>query len=294
MVAAWADEALVIRLRSVATRSGLVCRRVIPAISIWAAEAVRHGRRSSINDESISLIHHESIYSFHICNGRAADLRHAIRREQPTVDSASGSSPAPSPTSLSCDDPAILAATRASKCKTGQLMTAEDLEQSRKRALRRRLTMAGVSLMLLLAAAALDIVDKRGDLRWLEAERARIAVAAAAARTELDDVLRAQNSLQVLDSLERNAPRATATMADLTNALPDDAFASLLFISPDSSLLEGYGADATGAFHGLRRAVKWEPQGFSGEIQQQVDPTGASRDHFFIVLRPARTEGGKP
>jgi len=173
-------------------------------------------------------------------------------------------------------------------------VTAGDLDLARRRALRRRRVMFAGTAVLAAGAVILHGVNLRSELQRIEARRAAVSSAVAEVASGLTEARAIESEILAIHTLDVERPHPSLAIADFTRSLPDDAWLTLLFIAPDSALLEGYADDAAAVYAALGNANAWRSRGLQGAVRREPDPTGTPKDHFLLVMQPvADSVGGK-
>jgi Tfp pilus assembly protein PilN len=182
-------------------------------------------------------------------------------------------------------DPMVAAATFVRADDPLTLLT-EDVAEVRART-GRRLTMMlfAATVLLLVAAALVELWGVKRELAAVQAERARI-------RPQLQSTLSGRSSFEAsnkkLSSLfeaQREAPYLSGVIAEVTDALPAGAYLMSFRARRDTLILEGLAKSSGEAFSALEAIPGLANVKSVGSVQRQLQDDGTALEHFTVQAR---------
>lgn len=185
------------------------------------------------------------------------------------------------------DDAARLAAAHAPRALGPELLP-ERVHAARAAAGRRRLWRAvAAAAALALASAGIELWGLRRELAALTAERARIAPAVATAMADREALGTLAERVQSLRSLAASAPRWSEVLADLAEALPDDASLLSFRGRGDSLGIEGVALHAAEVFTLLQSAPGIVGVRADAPIRQETAAGRPTVERFAVLAQLA-------
>ena len=192
------------------------------------------------------------------------------------------------------DGPDLLAAQFAG-AEIGPVMRSEArVAGERTRARSAAWWMIAASAALLAAAAGVQYWGVRRQLRMVRAERARL-------RPELNTTLLGRTTvdaayaqLAALDTLDRTAPQWSATIATLSQTIPDEAHLAAIRTRGDSLIVDGLADHAARVFDALSKTRGLTDVKSAASVRRAAEDGGGAKEHFTIAARveqPAPRKG---
>ncbi|HWH50465.1 MAG TPA: PilN domain-containing protein [Gemmatimonadaceae bacterium] len=190
------------------------------------------------------------------------------------------------------DGPELLAAQYAG-AEIGPVLRSDDrVAGERLRARSAAWWMVAASAVLLAAAAGVQYWGVSRQLRMVRAERARL-------RPELNTTLLGRTTvdaayaqLAALDTIDRTAPRWSATIATLSQTIPDEAHLAAIRTRGDSLIVDGLADHAARVFDALSKTRGLADVKSAASVRRAAEEGGAAKEHFTIAARveqlPAR------
>jgi Tfp pilus assembly protein PilN len=184
-----------------------------------------------------------------------------------------------------CRIPGAVAARYVGRA-TGPDLLPDRVHAHRRRASRRVTALfSSVAVLLLAAAAGLELWGLNRELTAVQAAREAIAPDVAqlmAVRGLTDDVLR---RLDVLERVDNSRPAWSMVVADVAEHLPRDAYLTSFRVLADTLSLDGTAHDAAGAIEGLRGARRLRDVNPDAPIQRQLQIGGQHTERFSVTAR---------
>ena len=151
-------------------------------------------------------------------------------------------------------DPAALAAAMASVVETPRLTSA--LQRVSQAAQVRRLAwqLGATALVLLVAAAAFELLGARRQLRAIQSARAEVAPAVQATLVGRSSMDVAYRRIAEVMTAERTAPAWSAILADFAARVPEDAHLTGFRARGDSLVVDGLAGSASLVFQALEES----------------------------------------
>jgi Tfp pilus assembly protein PilN len=125
----------------------------------------------------------------------------------------------------------------------------------------------------------------RRQLRMVLAERARL-------RPELNTTLLGRTTvdaayaqLATLDTIDRTAPRWSATIATLSQTIPDEAHLAAIRTRGDSLIIDGLADHAARVFDALSKTRGLADVKSAASVRRAAEEGGGAKEHFTIAAR---------
>jgi hypothetical protein len=145
--------------------------------------------------------------------------------------------------------------------------------------------MIAASAVLLAAAGGVQYWGVRRQLRMVLAERARL-------RPELNTTLLGRTTvdaayaqLAALDTIDRTAPRWSATIATLSQTIPDEAHLAAIRTRGDSLIIDGLADHAARVFDALSKTRGLADVKSAASVRRAAEEGGGAKEHFTIAAR---------
>jgi Tfp pilus assembly protein PilN len=183
--------------------------------------------------------------------------------------------------------PEMLAATFAGAVG-GPLLRSEDTQSEHRAKVRRAATLVTVAaVVLLLAAAGVELWGVRRQLRAVQAKRAELRPQLASTLVGQMSVEGAYRRLTILAAAERQAPRWSAVLAALSARLPDDAYLTAFRGRGDSVVVDGLAERAAPVFDAIESTPGLREVRAAAPVRRETPASGESRERFTIAARTA-------
>lgn len=146
-------------------------------------------------------------------------------------------------------------------------------------------TLAGIAAALLLTSAGLELWGVKHQLRSVRDERAALRgqiSATLVGRTTLDATYR---QMAALATIERTAPRWSAVIAQLSEAVPQEAYLTAIRTREDSLIIDGLGEHATHVFDALATSRGLVDVRSAAPVRRETQDDGRALEHFTIAAR---------
>jgi hypothetical protein len=280
-----APTAIVEATHAAAVAAGFAVEAIVAAPAIWAAAGERRGNgvphRALVRSATRA-----DVYEY------AQGSLRAVRRV--AADAAPGDAAV---LASSAPDAARLAA-RAPTAQVDDALWPAAVADARAAAAARR--RQGWRVAAVVGAALVPVAlwwSAGRDLDRLQSARAAIAPQVRAAVVLRDSIQRLDGTVRALDAFGAAAPHWTAVIADVSDALPGDAWVSEWRAAGDSLTLVGEADHAADAFRALRARATLGDVHTLAPMQQTTDPSGTVTERFTIgarVTTRAATAGARP
>lgn len=299
-----APASLVEALHAAARSVGWRMRTVVAAHGAWL-EAARRMRGTG----TVLAADGDTVHVMRAAGGRCASLRRAPVALPEAVLEAAGEEAGDA---MLFADPATRDSLKATLAGAGwhvddaRLATAAEAAASRARGARlefvaptaaaerrerarRNLVRAAVAAVLLIGAAAVvELWGVHRELNVVLAERAAIHERVAPLLATRDSIDRIDTEASALRGLATRAPRWTRALFDLALLLPEDAHVTLLHTMGDTLVVEATAARAGTALQALRKAGSLEDIRLVGTVERDLEAgtTASERFRFTARLKP--------
>ena len=264
-----------------AEQAGLQVRSIQAAPWSWAASLGR-ARRESVctlmapSDRAMSVVS--------LTRGAIADVRR-LRRDDASLEAAAGMV-------VEIADGATVAATFAERAQGPELLP-ESAMVARDAAMRRlgwKIGIAAAALVVL--SAVMELASPGHQLALVRAERAALRPNVARALASRDSATLLETQLSLVSAEVEKAPRWTGVIANLTRAVPQNAWLTSFVAAGDSVALVGQAADAADVFEALRRTPGVVGIRADGPIRREMS-SGSDRmpvERFSVTVKLSRAQ----
>lgn len=147
--------------------------------------------------------------------------------------------------------------------------------------------MAAAAVLLVVAAAGVELWGERRELDTLRARRAEIRADVAPLLSARDSLDRLEQRISEIGALADAAPRWTHALFELAMLLPADAHITSLNASGDTLEVEAAGARAGAALQALRSAGSLRDVRLLGTVQRELEDGSTSVERFRLTARIA-------
>ena len=162
-------------------------------------------------------------------------------------------------------------------------MLAERRDQEKRIALR----LAVAAVVLVVAAAALELWGASRQLDAVRARRAEIRADVAPLLMLRDSIESLDAGVAQLDALARTTPRWTGALFDIAVLLPPEAYLTRLYATGDTLVIDAEGARAGTALQALRGAGSLRDARLLGAIERELADGSTSIERFRLSARLA-------
>jgi hypothetical protein len=185
----------------------------------------------------------------------------------------------------SAADPMVAAATFVRADDALTLLT-EDVAEVRSRTGRRQTMMLfAASILLLVAAALIDLWGTKRELAAVQAERARIRPQLQAMLNGRSNFEASSKKLSSLFAAQRETPYLSGVIAEVTDALPAGAYLMSFRARRDTLILDGLAKSSGEAFSALEAIPSLANVKSVGSVQRQLQDDGTALEHFTVQAR---------
>jgi len=301
---ATAPGSLVEALHAAARTVGWRVRTVVAAHGAWL-DAARRMRGAG----TVLAVDGETVHVIRAAAGRCVSLRRAPVALPDAVLEAVGAEPGDAMLFADTETRDPLKATLAGAgwhVDDGRLATAMEAAAGgargarlefvaptaaaeRRERSRRNLGRAAVAAVLLVgAAAAIELWGLHRELNVVLAERAAIREQVAPLLATRDSIDRIDAEAGALRGLATRSPRWTRALFDLALLLPQDAHITSLHTAGDTLVVEATAARAGTALQALRKAGSLENIRLAGTVERDLEAgtTASERFRFTARLKP--------
>jgi hypothetical protein len=314
VMAAAASSRLVAAIHAAAADAGWVIESIAPAESAWAAASstlwpgfARDAAYAVVaHDDRTDVLQLErgQLVSVRRFRGGAADAPMIADSVGPAARVGLAGEPsqrralaasleqfgirplAPAPQSAVLADGGDLLAAQFAGADAGPVLRSED-SAAADRASTSRIAarFAGAAAALLVLAAGIELWGVKHELREIRDERAALRGQIAATlvgRTTLDATYR---QVAALNAIERTAPRWSAVIASLSEAIPEDAYLTAIRARQDSLMVDGLGEHAARVFDALNGTAGLTEVRAAAPVRREAQDDGPALEHFTIAAR---------
>jgi hypothetical protein len=308
VLAACASAVLVHDVTAAVRQAGWVVEGVAAAHGAWIAAA----RRAGAGNTRIIAVHAGAAHVIHADDGAPVAMRRVPAGAVEEIAAALGAEPAGVAIFAPERERAALAARLsgggwqvAHSAGTAMEVAARHVGESRlhlvtdsvageRRQQQRRLAvrLAAGAVVMLVAAAGVELWGAQRQLEQVRAERAAI-------RPQVQPLLAMRDSLDALrlrsgavEDAARQAPRWTFAIQDLAMLLPEGAHVTRLTATGDTLAIEAEGAGAGAALQALRAAPSLQDARLVGVVERELADGATARERFRItaLLAPRRAQ----
>ena len=315
VIAAAAPMRLVAAIRHAAQQSGWTIEIVAPAESAWADAALAMWPSFARQSAYVLVAHDDRADLMRLDEGRLMDVRRfrgaavdaamiadtigpsarvgvfgvpSRARQLSAALSAHGvsASPATGEWASIAERPEDVAA-HFSGSEVGPQLRSEDsvaLERARLNTVTWRVFATAAALFVL--AAGIELWGVHRQLRLVREERARIRPQIASTMVGRTTVDAAYRHLTALAGVERVAPRWSAVIGTLSDAIPEDAFLLSIRTRDDSVVVDGLAERARRVFDALEKADGLVGVKAAAPVRRELQEGGTEAlEHFAIAAR---------
>ena len=318
VVAAAASARLIASIRAAAQQSGWTVESISPAESAWGAAALAlwpaFSRQSAYaliaHDDRTDLLQIEdgSLIGVRRFRAGAADASMIADTVGPTARIGVAGSPdarrvltaamaghrvtltAPSGELATTAESADLLAAQFAGSGVGPTLRTESAVAA-ERASARKTTwlIAGAAAAMFVIAALVQLWGVHRQLALVRAERARIRPQLASTlvgRTTVDATYR---HLAALAAAERAAPHWSTVIANLSEAIPEQAHLTAIRARNDSLIVDGLAEHAARVFDALEKTHGLVDVKAASPVRRELQEGGGTLDHFLIGARVVKS-----
>jgi len=152
---------------------------------------------------------------------------------------------------------------------------------------RRALQLAGMALLLVLAAGAIELWGAQRELTSLRDRRAAIRKEVTPLLAVRDTLSTLEQRLSRINAVQQAAPHWTSALFDLAMLLPADAYLRSLRASGDTLVIEASGSRAGETIQALRSAPTLRDVQLRGQVERQLEDGSTAVERFTLQARLA-------
>ena len=188
-------------------------------------------------------------------------------------------------------DPAALAAAMASAVETPRLASASQRVSQAAQIRRLAWQLGAAALVLLVAAAAFELIGARRQLSAIQSARAEVAPAVQATLVGRSSMEVAYRRIADVVTAERTAPAWSSILADFAARVPEDAHLTGFRARGDSLVVDGLAGSASLVFQALEESPALANLRASAPVRRQA-PEGSDPMERFTISAVRRGLGG--
>ena len=168
----------------------------------------------------------------------------------------------------------------------GLTLRTEDVAELRARAGRKvTLSLIAASVVLLVAAALIELWGVKRELAAVQAERARIRPQLQTTLSGLSTFEASNKKLASLYAAHRETPYLSGVIASVTDALPQGSYLLSFRARRDTLILDGLATSSGEAFAALETVPELANVKSIGGVQRQLQDDGTALEHFTVQAR---------
>ena len=141
------------------------------------------------------------------------------------------------------------------------------------------------AVLLLIVAAALEFWGTNRELAAVRARRAEIRSEVMPLVDTRDAINRMNERTEAIRVLEREAPRWTRALFDLSLLLPSDSYITSLITRGDTLVIEATGTRAGEAMQALRRSGSLEDIRLEGLVERELEDGSTAVERYRLSAR---------
>ncbi len=199
--------------------------------------------------------------------------------------------PIPEAWATAASDPAALAARMASAVSAPRLASARQRETRAAQVRRVAWQLGAATVVLLMVAAAFELIGARRQLAALQSARAAVAPAVQATLVGRSSMEEAYRRIADVMMAERNAPAWSSILADFAARVPEDAHLTGFRARGDSLVVDGLAGSASLVFQSLEASSALANLRASAPVRRQ-SPEGSDPMERFTISAVRRTASG--